>query len=324
MTCKILITGEVPKRISSLENRNGGSNGIELERVSSDADLEDRLASDGPVLVLAGAGTDGRRMRRLREEHPDVPIVYESGDGGEDLSNILDRYEQMRTDFLARLSHEVRSPLGVVVGVLGELEATLDLDEDTKQLLALADRGVRRLRSLSEGLMEVAELEALHEKKLAVDRQPVDMRDVVSAAVERVRAAESRSGVQVGVDLPDEPVRANVDARRMERVAAILTSNAIRFAAKRADIAVRGTNGEVQIVAEDDGPGISPEARADVFRRFVGRHLSGRKSGVAFGLSIAHDYVRAHDGTIEIEDARPDVMAGEPRGTRVTVTIPRQ
>lgn len=323
MTCRILITGE-PRRTASLESRNGG-NGISFERVSDPEDLEARLAkSDEPVMVVAGPGSDGSRLEKIRREHPDVPVVFE--DGGPEqlgLSDILDRYDQMRTDFLARLSHEVRSPLGVVVGVLGELEATLDMDEDTRQLLALADRGVRRLRNLSEGLMEVAELESLTSKTLQVDRQPTDMRDVVRAAVDRVRAAESRSGIEVVVDLPDEPVEASVDARRMERVTSILVSNAIRFATKRAEIALRPIDGQVRIVAEDDGPGIPPEMRGDLFRRFVGRHLSGRKSGVAFGLSIAHDYVVAHHGTIQIEDARPDASEGELRGTRVTVTTPR-
>lgn len=325
MTCRILITGE-PRRTASLESRNGGGNGVSFERVRDPEDLEERLAqTDEPVMVVAGPGTDGSRLEKFRREHPDVPVVFEDGAPEQlQLPEILDRYAQMRTDFLARLSHEVRSPLGVVVGVLGELEATLDMDEDTRQLLALADRGVRRLRNLSEGLMEVAELESLTDTRLQVDRQPTDMRDVVRAAVDRVRAAESRSGIELLVDLPDEPVEANVDSRRMERVTSILVSNAIRFASKRAQLAVRTDDGQLRIVAEDDGPGIPPDMREDVFRRFVGRHLTGRKSGVAFGLSIAHDYVTAHDGSIRIEDARPDAGEGTHRGTRVTVTIPRR
>lgn len=324
MSCKILIAGDVPSRFSSLEARNGGSNGLSFERVGA-SELESRLeGSREPLMVVAGPGADTGRIRALEQRHPDVPFVIETGNGQkEDLPSMLERYEQIRTDFLARLSHEVRSPLGVVVGVLGELEATLELDEDTKQLLALADRGVRRLRSLSEGLMEVAELESLTNERLAVDRQPVDMRDVVGSAVERVRAAESRSSVQVDVTLPNEPVRANVDPRRMERVVAILVSNAIRFASRHAEITLRATDGNVQVVAEDDGPGIPQEMRKDVFRRFVGRHLQGRKSGVAFGLSIAHDYVKAHDGTIELDDARPDALEGESRGACVIVTVPR-
>ena len=328
MTCKILIAGETPSRFTALERRNGGSNGVDFEHIAGVADLEERLAHEKgqPIMVVAGRGTDVRKLRELRDRYPDIPFVFEQDpERGEDLGTLIDRYDQMRTDFLSRLSHEVRSPLGVVVGVLGELEATLPLDDDTKQLLALADRGVRRLRGLSESLMEVAELEALGPSApLPVERSPIDVRDVVRAAVDRVRAAESRSSVRLDVSLPDEPVRAQLDARRIERVAAILVSNAMRFASKRAEIALDTTDGQVRIVAEDDGPGMTPEVRADVFRRFIGRHLEGRKSGVAFGLSIAHDYVKAHGGTMKIEDARPDALEGEQRGTRVVVTMPRQ
>ena len=327
MTCKILIAGETPSRFTALERRNGGSNGVDFEHIAGADDLEERLASEKgqPIMVVAGRGTDVRKLRRLRDAYPDIPFVFEQDpERGEDLGTLIDRYDQMRTDFLSRLSHEVRSPLGVVVGVLGELEATLPMDDDTRQLLALADRGVRRLRGLSESLMEVAELEALGDSALQVERSPVDVRDIVRAAVDRVRAAESRSNVHLEVTLPDEPVKAHVDARRIERVVAILVSNAMRFSSKRAEIAVDTTGGDIRIVAEDDGAGIAPDVRRDVFGRFVGRHLEGRKSGVAFGLSIAHDYVKAHGGTIEIEDARPDALEGEPRGTRVTVLMPRQ
>jgi len=272
------------------------------------------------------------KIHSLGDAHPASREGNGSGSGQadklggrrEDLSTLIDRYDQIRTDFLARLSHEVRSPLGVVVGVLGELEATLALDDDTKQLLALADRGVRRLRSLSESLMEVAELESLADiSELPVERSPVDVRDVVRAAVDRVCMSESRSNIHVEVDLPKEPVMATVDARRVERIVAILTSNAIRFASRRAEISLRGASGNVVITAEDDGSGIASEMRKDIFQRFVGRHLEGRKSGVAFGLSIAHDYTKAHGGNITVEDARPDALDGVHRGTRVVVEIPR-
>ena len=166
---------------------------------------------------------------------------------------------------------------------------------------------------------------------IAEKRMPQDGSFVVyigGAPVDvRVAVLPTKHGEQVvlrllqreqNLELPDDPLLANGDRRRLQRVLLNLLRNAIVYAPSTERIALRLTrlNGEAQIEVEDTGPGIPAEALPHVFDRFYrGEHATGSQGGLGLGLSIAREIIAAHDGTIVARST-----AGE--GTTIEIRLP--
>jgi len=194
------------------------------------------------------------------------------------------RFLVQRTEMLAGVSHDLRTPLTRLRLALAMLPARDDLREDIAEMTA-----------------DVAEMERMIGAYLAFARgegteqaEPVDL----SALLEDVAARARRGGADIALDVPAElmlPLR--VDAAR--RAITNLVDNARRHA--RHVVLAAGPQGQrgVQVTVDDDGPGIPPEQRESVFRPFE----SGASGGTGLGLTIARDIVRAHGGDIVLEES---------------------
>lgn len=220
--------------------------------------------------------------------------------------------ERLRTSILAAVSHDLRTPLTVVVGLADMLArdgAALPA-ELRRAATELREQTMRMSRTV-ENLLDMARLRA-GQVKLLNEWQPLE--EVVGSSVRAVEA--SFPGQRIGIDLaPDLPLL-DFDAVLIERVLVNLLENAAKHGAG-SPIAIRARqrNGSVEISVEDDGPGLPTGERDRLFEMFERGSSGLRAIGSGMGLAICKAIVAAHGGTIEAADR-------EGGGARFAFTLP--
>jgi two-component system OmpR family sensor kinase len=229
---------------------------------------------------------------------------------------MLDQIEvgaEAQRRFVADASHELRSPL---TGVTGMVDVMRDLGPEDeaprRRALNAIEREVDRMRRLIEDLLVLSRLDA----RAPQARTLVALGDLAS---EVVSARNMRGDRTVGIDLRAEPsVHGDPDALR--RVVQNLIDNAVAATAEGGDVhvTVDRIDGRAEVVVADTGVGIPPTALSHLFDRFyrVDRARARRTGGSGLGLSIAHGIVTGHGGTIEA------CSEGPGRGSRFTVRLP--
>ena len=251
-----------------------------------------------------------------------TPVV--TGDGGtigvvlvlQDLTRLLEA-DRLKNEFIMAASHELRTPLTGMVMSLGLLAERLDarLDAEEAELLATADREVRRLRALVEDLLDLSKVSA-GRLELEVRRTPV--RDLVEPALAGIRGQIEAKGIGLAVDLPDDLPTVETDPEKMAWVVTNLLSNALRYTPSGGEIrlAVRLAGDDVQVAVGDSGSGIPAEHQSRIFEPFVQvRSDGGPAGGLGIGLTLARSIVRAQGGAIWVDSA-----PGE--GSTFTFTMP--
>ncbi|QOD44160.1 PAS domain-containing protein [Clavibacter zhangzhiyongii] len=209
-----------------------------------------------------------------------------------------------REEFVASVSHELKTPLTSILGYV-ELIAD-DLEEEdledriTAARLAIVERNAQRLLGLIGDLLTAAQ------HRLEVNRNLVDVGEIVENALDVIRPHAQASGVAL-VEPEYEELVAEVDAVRIGQVLDNLLSNAVKYTPEggtvTTEVGVDGDHLEVRVT--DDGVGMSDEDTSQLFTRFF-RTSTARAStvaGVGLGLSITRSIVDAHDGTIEVRSA---------------------
>ena len=212
--------------------------------------------------------------------------------------------ERAKSDFLAAMSHDFRSPLTVIRGTLELLlsQRPGPLAEPQQELARRAQRNVLRLEDFTAELLEMARLE---QGGVQLDREDVDAYELVREVVEdhRPLAQERRQRVSVELDGSDAVISA--DATRLRHVLANLVSNAIKYAPEASPITVRGArrDGTLTISVIDHGPGVAPADRERIFEKFTRVRPTRATPGAGLGLAIARSLVELHGGTLRYADA---------------------
>jgi signal transduction histidine kinase len=215
----------------------------------------------------------------------------------------LRQADRIKSEFLAAMSHDFRSPLTVVRGavelLLGERPGSLTTAQ--RELAESAERNVRRLEDFTAQLLEMARLE---EGQIALDKEEIDaialVRDVV--ADHAILAKQKRQWISLDVD-PDPP-HVVADRSKMHQALANLIINAIRYAPQGTPILVAAhrRGDELRIEVRDHGPGIAAEDRQRIFDKFFRGHNADGTAGSGLGLAIARSLVTLHGGTLEYEE----------------------
>jgi len=229
------------------------------------------------------------------------------------------RTEQIRRDFIANVSHELRTPLASIKSVIETLEGgALQDPEAAKEFLSRADEEVDRLVQMVEELLELSRLES---GQAPLARKPVEVREVLQRAVERLSAQAERQSIRLGLDVrPDLPPVLG-DAERLERAVINLVHNALKFTPAGGDVTVSAAlaDGSVSVRVTDTGVGIAPEALPRIFERFYkadrARTQGGGRSGTGLGLAVVKHTVEAHGGTVSVKSRH-----GE--GSTFTISLP--
>lgn len=213
----------------------------------------------------------------------------------------LRRAETIRREFVANISHELRTP----VASLKALAETLDsgaLDDPPAARLFLA-RIVLETDRLAQLVEELLELSLLESGAAALRHEPIDLAEIAARAAERIRTHADRHAVALTMEHPSEPVMALGDPLRLERVVVSLLDNAVKFTAPGGRVRLRceSRRDNVTLAVEDTGVGIPPEDLARVFERFYKADRTRSSAGAGLGLAIAKHTVEACGGRIWVE-----------------------
>ena len=224
-----------------------------------------------------------------------------------------------KDEFLATASHELRTPLNAILGWAAMLEQTASLDGRTLKGLQSINRNTRTLAQLVDDLLDVSRMIS---GKMRLDVAPMDLGDVIDAAVETILPAASAKdiGIHVAVD-PASRTMAG-DATRLQQAVWNLLSNAVKFtpAGGRVDVRTRVNKGQIELTVTDSGIGIDATFLPYVFDRFRQADASSTRaqSGLGLGLAIVRHLVELHGGTVRAESD------GRDAGTRFVMQLPRR
>jgi two-component system sensor histidine kinase BaeS len=284
------------------------------------------------VLVLAGTmgwalwaggayvrrlGRIARTARRLADGDLDARASVGGRDELAGLGRDIDRMagrlgelERARAEFVAKVSHDLRTPLTVIKGFAYTLERRSTVPDDQRRLAAIG-RETDRLAALVDDLLTLSQAGA---GALRVAFGPVAVDDLVAEVVDRVAPLAAEHGLAVEA-IADDGLVIEGDRRRLVQVLTNLATNAIRHSPARGLVLIsaRETRRGVELAVADDGPGI-PRAEVDrILRAF--EQGQGATAGSGLGLAIVTELVTAHGGRLELVD-RPQ------GGTVARVTLP--
>jgi PAS domain S-box-containing protein len=230
-----------------------------------------------------------------------------------------ERANRIKDEFLAVLSHELRSPLNPILGWTRLLQTQQFGPERAAQALTTIERNAKLQAQLIEDLLDVSRI---LQGKMAVNVSSVNLTTTISAAIETVRLAAEAKNIQIHTVLrSDESIVAG-DAARLQQIVWNLLTNAVKFTPQGGQVEVRldRSNGFAQIQVQDTGKGINPEFLPYVFDYF--RQEDGgttRKfGGLGLGLALVQHLTEQHGGTVSAESA------GEGQGATFTVRLPLQ
>lgn len=201
-------------------------------------------------------------------------------------------------DLIAIVAHELRSPLTSVRGFTSSLLAKWERfsDDQRRLMLETVAYDADRLSRLITELLDVARIET---GRLDVRPEPVDPAEVVKAQIHRLSVAshaQERLVLRAIEPLP----RVWIDPDKFERIVANLVENALHHGAGTVAISLTLSDGGFALLVDDDGAGVPPERREQVFRRFW---RGSSRAGTGLGLYIVRGLVDAHGGTVRIESS---------------------
>jgi two-component system sensor histidine kinase VicK len=266
------------------------------------------------IFVYGGATYTVRYDRFQDENGADIGIIMLLQDVTEQ-----QKLENMQTDFVANVSHELKTPLTTIKSYTETL--LLDGLESDKSMaldfLRIVDAEADRMNRLVKDLLQLSRLDYKQEKWY---KKEGDLILLLSAAVKKMDMMAKSKAQHLNVLFDEEArIRVDMDRDRVEQVVLNVLSNAIKYTNEKGridiDAYVKGKN--ARIVVSDNGIGIPEDQISRVFERFfrVDKARSRSAGGTGLGLAISRQIIEEHKGVIEIESK-------EKKGTRVTITLP--
>jgi two-component system sensor histidine kinase BaeS len=269
--------------------------------------LDEAAAATGRI----AAGDLSTQVPVARDDYPELASLSRSINT---MAASLGRARGLERQFLMAVSHDLRTPLTSIRGfaeAIAEGAAT-----DTQRAASVIASESRRLERLVGDLLELAKLDA---RRFSLDVRRTDVGEVVVDTAEGFRPVVEKAGLELAVEGGNtHPLEAMADPERLAQVLANLVENAYKFAHSRISVATAAKDGTgVEVVVEDDGPGMGAEELASVFdRSFRLSRTPPRQMGSGLGLAIVAELARAMDATVRAES--PVNNAG---GTRMIVVL---
>jgi two-component system phosphate regulon sensor histidine kinase PhoR len=216
----------------------------------------------------------------------------------------LRRLEIMRRDFVANVSHELKTPLTAIRGYVETLmEGALDDRKDAMEFLGVIRSQTLRLDNIVSDLLKLSSLES---QAAAVKKEPVNLKELADSLIAGLASVFSARKAEVVNSIPPGLI-VNADPEKLGQVFINLLDNAVKFSAEtpRVTVSAQETAGAVRVSVEDNGIGVPPEHRARVFERFyrVDKARSREMGGTGLGLSIVRHIVELHGGSVGVEGA---------------------
>ncbi len=226
------------------------------------------------------------------------------------------RIDQVRTDFVANVSHELKTPVGAI-SVLAE---TIEGETNDELVLRLTSRMVLETQRMSrtiDDLLELSRIELGGEMLTSV----VDMKDIVNEAIERISPIALRKGVPLEFSSPTETSLVSGDFFQLVSAVSNLVENAVKYseAGNIVNIRILSVAGNLTVEVEDHGIGIPADSIDRIFERFyrVDRARSRGTGGTGLGLSIVRHVATNHGGEV-------NVRSREGEGSTFILSVPQQ
>ncbi len=288
----------------------------------------DALAAQAVDELLAATGPGASEERTLELYGPPrrtLSVRTESIDNGQRVLGVMAviddvsdrrRLEDVRRDFVANVSHELKTPMGAL-GLLSETLLNESEPEVSRRLAQRIHDEAFRISRIIDDLLDLSRIESEESRP----REPVLINLVMAEAAERVRAAAEQRSIEIKLDEPTPPVAVIGDRRQITSALYNLLENAVKFSYDGGIVEFSGRteNDEVILVVADKGTGIPARDLERIFERFyrVDHGRSRQTGGTGLGLSIVRHVAQNHHGTVQVESR-------EGEGSTFTIRLPVQ
>ncbi len=214
------------------------------------------------------------------------------------------RLETVRSDFVANVSHELKTPLTSIKGFVETLlEGAIDDKENNRNFLTIIQDHAERLNSLVDDLLSLSHLES---KEIMLTKSSFNLREQLQEVITGFDAQSKKMNIEIKNDLPVS-LMVDADKDRIEQVFTNLINNAIKFNKENGTIRIYAQEEirTIKVFVEDSGIGIPPKDIPRIFERFyrVDKARSRQLGGTGLGLSIVKHIIELHNGSIGVESA---------------------
>ncbi|MCT7949647.1 PAS domain S-box protein [Ancylothrix sp. C2] len=266
---------------------------------------------NGKIIKWFGSGTDIHDQKQVIAERDQALEKERLAREQAEAAN------RSKDEFLAVLSHELRSPLNPILGWTKMLQSRSFNEAQAQKALATIERNAKLQVQLIDDLLDISRIIS---GKLILNQTPVFLVDIIKAALETVQLSAKDKSIEIELHLEAQSEPIFADANRVQQILCNLLSNAIKFTDKNGRIFVRlsKNNGYAQLEVSDTGKGISPDFVPHVFELFRQQDSSTTRQfgGLGLGLALTQQLVKAHGGHITAESL------GEGKGATFTVWLP--
>lgn len=229
--------------------------------------------------------------------------------------NELSGKVKLQEDFLLNISHDLRSPVNVILSILQCLKYTSS-EEKKDEYKQIIKRNSYKIIKLIDNLIDTTKLESNYYQ---LNKKNIDLVCVVESIVESIEKYAQFKNIQMVFDTNVEECMISADPDAIDRIVMNLLSNAIKFAPSNSNILVNiiKNNNMVNISVEDNGPGIPKSEQKLIFDRFKQSTLNkdNEFKGSGIGLDLVHYLTKAHNGEIKLDST-------EGKGSKFTVSLP--
>jgi two-component system phosphate regulon sensor histidine kinase PhoR len=216
----------------------------------------------------------------------------------------LRRLETMRKEFVANVSHELKTPITSIKGFIETLsDGAIHDPADAKRFLDIVARQTQRLNAIIDDLLTLSRIEQQADRS-EIELQAGPLRPVIQAAIQLCERKAAEKEIQLRVDC-EETSSARMNPALLEQAIVNLIDNAIKYSNPKSDIQISAarTNGTIVIRVMDSGCGIEPQYLPHLFERFyrVDKARSRKLGGTGLGLAIVKHIVQSHGGRVAVE-----------------------
>jgi two-component system phosphate regulon sensor histidine kinase PhoR len=216
----------------------------------------------------------------------------------------LRKLENMRKDFAANVSHEIKTPLTAIKGFVETLRTAKAGDpKETERFLAIIEKHVNRLTAIIEDLMKLSKIEQQDEKS-EIYLEESSVKSVISSAIQTCWEKAKAKEITINLVCPED-ISAWIDSRLMTQALINLLDNAINYSNEKSDIQILASlkDKELMISVQDHGIGIPKENLSRLFERFyrVDKARSRELGGTGLGLAIVKHIAHTHGGSVSVD-----------------------
>lgn len=267
-------------------------------------------------LIHAGGGVvvSHLNITERRNIEAQLSLLLSEAENAKDVAEAANR---AKDEFIAQITHDLRSPLSAVLGWAKVLKNKNTSEAIRAEAIQTIIESSEKQKNLIDDLLDISRVAT---GKLRLDVQPLSLSAVIRSAMEVMKPACDAKGIDCVTELATDADAVTGDSARLEQVIWNLVSNAVKFTPNKGTVKVRLERADphVRITISDTGCGIKPEHLPYVFERYWQPESASRKrkAGLGLGLSLVKHIVELHGGTVAVESE------GENKGANFIINLP--